>query len=411
MKTIHFIIILIIFLSLFKYLLRNYRKKNEKNYFLTEKYECPKDYNKLILEKSKCIDSCNKDGFYNYEFRKQCFHECPKNTKISQNKNYYCEIECPKEYPFEIVETQECVNNCSIIDRKLELCKLNYKEESEDEKEAGNEIQKTIQDDLTNGNINTSSIANGTDFSYSDGKNSFTISTTKKQKKNEKTNETTIDLGECEKKLKAHYDIPADDILYIYLIKVVEDGIIAPKVEYEVYYPLNGDKLEALNLSICQDAKADISVYAPINNSEIDKHNSSSGFYNDLCYTYTSDKKTDMSLNDRKKQFIDNNYSLCEESCELAGYDQETKKALCSCQIKIKLPLITEISIDKNKLYDSFSNIKTLANLKLMKCYKVLFTKKGILYNIGCYIIIPIIILYFITTIKIKNKRKKVISY
>ena len=380
---------------------------NENNYFCTDNLECPKDYNKLILEKKKCIDSCDKDGFYNYEFRKQCFNECPPNTNISLNKDYYCEVICPKEYPLEMVETQECVKNCSIIDRKSGLCIINYKDEDEDEKEAANKIQQNIQNDMTNGNFNTSSIANGTDFTFNEGKTSFTVSTTQNQKMNEKTNETTIDLGECEEKLKIHYNIPKDDILFIYLIKVVEDGIIAPKVEYEVYYPFNGDKLELLNLNVCENSRADISVYAPIDGSDIDKHNSSSGFYNDVCYTYTSNKGTDLSLKDRKKEFVDNNYTLCEENCDLTGYDEETHKALCSCQIKVKLPLISEIYIDKNKLYDSFSNIKTLANLKLMKCYKVLFTKEGILYNIGCYIMIPIIILHFITIVVFYIKDNK----
>ena len=371
---------------------------NEKNYFCTENLECPKEYNKLIPEKSKCVDACNKDGFY-YEFRKQCLKECPPNTKISQKKDNYCEIECPKEYPFEMVETQECVKNCTSNDRQLELCITNYKNENEDEKKMQDQIQKSLQEDITNGNLNTSSIANGKDFSFNEGKTSFTVSTTKNQKMNEKTNETTIDLGECEGRLKRHYGIPAYDILFINIIKVVEDGIMPPKVEYEVYYPLNGDKLEVLDLNFCGDAKADISVYAPINKSDIDKHNAKSGFYNDICYTYKSEKGTDLSLKDRKKQFVDNNYTLCEEDCELKGYDEETKKALCSCQIKIKLPFISEINIDKNRLYNSFANIKNIANLNLMKCYKVLFTKKGIINNIGCYIMIPIIILHFITFI------------
>ena len=372
---------------------------NEKNYICTEKLECPKDYNKLISEKSKCIDSCNKDGFYNYEFRKQCFNKCPSNTKISEEKNFYCKIECPKEYPFEMVEKQECVKNCNSNDRKLNLCITNYKDENEDDKTAQNQVQEDMQRDITKGNINLSSIENGTDYCFEDGQTSHCLSSTKNQKSNEKTNETTIDLGECEEKLKSYYNITPDDNLYIYLIKVNENEILAQKVEYEVYYPLNGTNLQALNLSICGDLKAEISVYANINDSEFDKYNSNSPFYTDICNTYKSEKGTDLSLEDRKKLYVENGYSLCEENCELTGYNKETKKASCSCQIKIKFPLISEIYIDKNKLYDSFSNIKTLANLKLMKCYKVLFTKQGILYNIGCYIMIPIIILHFITVI------------
>ena len=42
-----------------------------------------------------------------------------------------------------------------------------------------------------------------------------------------------------------------------------------------------------------------------------------SGFYNDICYTYTSDKGKDISLDDRRKEFIDKNLAVCEENCDI----------------------------------------------------------------------------------------------
>ena len=35
--------------------------------------------------------------------------------------------------------------------------------------------------------------------------------------------------------------------------------------------------------------------------------------------------------------------SLCEVDCEFNGYNNNTKKSLCGCQVKIKLPVIAEI--------------------------------------------------------------------
>ena len=32
-------------------------------------------------------------------------------------------------------------------------------------------------------------------------------------------------------------------------------------------------------------------------------------FYNDICYTYTNSKGTDVTLNDRKNEYINNNKS------------------------------------------------------------------------------------------------------
>ena len=54
------------------------------------------------------------------------------------------------------------------------------------------------------------------------------------------------------------------------------------------------------------------------------------------------------------------------------------------------------MKIDKNKLLDNFKNIKNIANLNLLKCVKVLFSKKGISKNIGFYIFISFLIFHTI---------------
>jgi len=54
-------------------------------------------------------------------------------------------------------------------------------------------------------------------------------------------------------------------------------------------------------------------------------------------------------------------------------------------------------------------------NINIMKCYKVLFTQKGLINNIGSYIIISIIFIEIILVVifKIKgfNKIKLIINY
>ena len=72
--------------------------------------------------------------------------------------------------------------------------------------------------------------------------------------------------------------------------------------------------------------------------------------------------------------YINKNLTVCEENCEFSSYNYDTGKAVCSCEITIKLPLISEIKIDKNKLYDSFTDIKNIANINIMKCYKLFFS-------------------------------------
>ena len=75
------------------------------------------------------------------------------------------------------------------------------------------------------------------------------------------------------------------------------------------------------------------------------------------------------------------------------------------------------MKIDENKLLENFKNLKNIGNFNILKCLKVLFSKKGILNNVGFFIIIPIIIFHLITLFVfylnqfeiLKNKIKDII--
>jgi len=380
----------------------------KEKYYCTEEKKCPEKYSQLIPDINECVDNCTKYDEYKYTFRNQCLNNCPPNT---EKLGYYCKIICPKESPFEIIKTQECVSNCGINDLENNICIINYISNETNEK-IEEEMVNNIQEDLSNG-YDTTNIDEGKDviIEQKNSKSTITISSTENQKKNEneKNNITTINLGECETKLKEHYKIPKDKYLYILRIDVPQEGTNMLKMGYEVYYPLNGKNLEKLNLSYCEKAKVDISIPFEIT-EDMDKLNSSSDYYNDICYTYTSEKGTDISLKDRQKEYVDKNMTVCEENCDFSNYNTNTGKALCSCEIKIKLPLISEIKLDKNKLFDSFTDIKNIANINIMKCYKVFFSIKGISYNYGCYIIIPIFIIHIICTFLFYLKNLKEIK-
>jgi hypothetical protein len=168
-----------------------------------------------------------------------------------------------------------------------------------------------------------------------------------------------------------------------------------PKVEYDVYSKLNGISLVKLNLSYCENTKVDISVPTLLTDS-LDKLNSSSEYYNDLCYTATSDSGTDIILNDRKTEFVENNKTVCQDNCVFSEYDYESQKAKCSCDVVESSSSFADINIDKTRLYNNFVNIKNIANINLLVCYKKLFSKKGILNNYGSYSLMPILLAHFI---------------
>ena len=142
-----------------------------------------------------------------------------------------------------------------------------------------------------------------------------------------------------------------------------------------------------------------IPINIDVNDNNLEKYNKSSDYYNDICSKTSSESGTDISLTDRKNNFVDNNMTLCEEDCDLINYNKTIKKVECSCLIKISLPLIEDIKFDKDKLYKSFTDIKNIANLNFMKCYKEVLNKKSLRKNYGFFIHIVFIIFYVITLI------------
>ena len=375
-----------------------YDIKSNKNY-CTPDLLCPNDYNKLIPAKNICISECDEDKDYQYEFRHTCYNKCPYNSsKESQSKNNYCDAICPKDLPFEIILTQECVDKCTIAERQNSLCIINYESKDESDKEAEEKAVENIREDLTQ-NFNTSNIDKGENIVIKQKDSTITITTSDNQKNEKSYNTSTINLGECENKIKKEYNIPKEKSLYILKIDIKQEGFQTMKIDYEVYYPLFGNELIKLNLTVCENTKIDLSIPTVLSD-DIDKMNASSGYYNDICYTYTSENGTDISLSDRKKDFVNNNLTVCEEDCDFVDYDNIYKKAICSCKVKTNSSMkIGNIVIDKNKLYDSFTNINNIANIKVLNCYKLIFKIEAYKSNYANLILLLIILLFFITVI------------
>ena len=220
-------------------------------------------------------------------------------------------------------------------------------------------VENSISD-ITN-EFEKLNIDNGNEMQVSQKNILLTMTNTKNQKNKEIKNVSTINLGECEKKLKSFYNISNKSSLYILKMNVKEEGMNIPLTEYNIYYPFDNITLVQLNLSICKDTKIYISNPFVIND-DIEKFNLSSDYYNSICSKATSNNSADIPLNDRKNEFINNNMTLCVEDCILINYNYTTKKAKCSCLTKITMPYIGEIKFDKNKLYESFTNIKSVTN-------------------------------------------------
>ena len=250
-----------------------------------------------------------------------------------------------------------------------------------------------MEDILTSEDYNISNLDNGNDEKYEIGKLKITFSTTQNQKNNINDNSSKIDLGECENSLRLSYNLSDNQKIYLKIIEKSQEGMRIPKIEYDIYSKLSGDNLKVLNLTACQNDKIYTSVSVKITEN-LDKLNSSSGYYNDVCYTVTTESGTDISVKDRKNEYT--NVAVCQDDCDFIDYNYSTEKAICSCKIKESSSSFADININKQKLLDNLKNIKNIANFNLLICINVLFSKLGISKNIGFFIFISIILLHII---------------
>ena len=291
-------------------------------YQCTEGPECPPKFSKLIPDEKQCIENCSllKEKNKTKEYRKACYEECPIPTDLLIFENELCRSRCPNfEEPFEMVEKQICVSNCTIMERHKGLCITNY---------YGNRTNEEVQDKVFSNILDN--IVDTFDYTYINDSTSivlrevnhiYEIITTKSKVNNHNTSK--LNLEKCENTLKNYYGIPSYESLYILKLDAFRPGQTGPTVVYQIYYSFNKYRLEQLDLTICEGQGISLLINANITGGE-DMYNKNSGYYNDICYTFTSGSGTDLILTDRQEEFTNNNQSLCEEGCEFVRYHYDT---------------------------------------------------------------------------------------
>ena len=144
-------------------------------------------------------------------------------------------------------------------------------------------ITKQIKEGIMNDIINNTIINNQEDLIEKENDVIYQLTSSKNQKNKQYTNISTLNLKECENKLKLHYNISENDPLIIFKIDSLISDINIPIVEYEIYDPI--DK-KSLSLDICNDTTINIEIPVNINEDEIFKHDPNSSFYKDRCFPF-----------------------------------------------------------------------------------------------------------------------------
>ena len=325
-------------------------------------------YWSLINDTYVCQDNnhCSDSYPYLIENTKQCVSSCPNDTKLYQNE---CKEECPEG-------TKENMNICEEIKIKNDT--------------PLNETINIIEDNILDAYDNNSVI-------HKDN-STIEIIDTSNPEINNLTNVSRIDLGECEHILKSYYNIPSEESLIIMKIDIKRQRSLTNQVEYSVYSK-DGTKLD---LKLCE--KVDISISIPVNIPEgidimidqakemleqgYDIYDTDDPFYNDICSSYTSNDNTDITLEDRRKEFY-KNITFCEDNCSYNGFDIETMMVNCICGIKEEVDIEADrfsISTVKNEFKSVISN----SNIRVFKCFHKLMD--NFISNKGNWIMLLLII-------------------
>ena len=387
---------------------------NETNSHCTNNLSCPDEYPKLEGNKKECIKLNNINNIIGTTVN-LVYNEITENIETTVNllyneitENIYTTLNLlDNEIAENMYTTINLLNNEIIQTEKLYEGEVDY-----------DNILQNNEKEFTSDNYDTSNLDNGQDEIMITCKITTTLTTSENQRNNKNYNMSRIDLGECENLIRKFYNLSNNESLYIKKIDIQQKEMKTIKVEYDVYAKLFGKNLIKLNLTICQKSKISILIPFEITDN-LDKYNTSSGYYNDICYSTTSENGTDILLIDRQKEYIDKNKIVCQENCDFSEYNYDTLVAKCSCEVKESSESFADLNINKEKILENFIKIKNIINFNFLKCYDKLFNQIGILNNIGSYIIFVIILLHIISILVfilyhfslIKKKIKKIISF
>ena len=191
---------------------------------------------------------------------------------------------------------------------------------------------------------------------------------------------------------------------------------------YELYNPMNLEQKFDLNLSsenyieikihkIFKKYKMDLILKTKKLGYNIFDLNDS--FYNDICSIF-SYNNSDFSLSERKNLIDLSDEILCLNGYNYSGYDIVTFRIICLYKIGSNINDTDKSNTKNNDINEENNHLVTLlkqnmdisksSNIKVVKCFRIIFRKNLFSQNYGFYIMIFLII--FNVLIDINNNKE-----
>ena len=108
------------------------------------------------------------------------------------------------------------------------------------------------------------------------------------------------------------------------------EGLLIPLITYQIFNPKTK---QIMDLNYCRASNISIKIDIPvlIKENKLFKYEQNSAYYEDICYTYTTENNTDIALYDRYIEFNKKNLSLCPSNCLYNKYDNISNKVTFIC--------------------------------------------------------------------------------
>ena len=355
---------------------------------------------------NNCTFLCEKDGKNYFSDIGICSIDC----KDEEINNYIygdkCVSECPVNLPYEYTYYNLCFPKCLSNDFLTKKCIMRHKNQ-EFRDELINQMLKDITEGILDTLIYSSINEKKEDIIIQDEDIVYQLTSSNSQ--NDYDNISYISLGECENKLKKQNNISNNSSILIFKIDYLIPGLYIPIVQYQFFNPETKEPLD-LNACIASPISLSYPILKDIDNNTF-MHEPNNEYYNDKCYPYTTNNGTDIILNDRKKEYNNNNLGLCENNCKFIGINNKNNKSNCECEVKKTFKDLKSITIDKDKLLNNFIDFKSTMNIDIILCIDTLFNFDGIKNNIGSYITMTDIIITIINCILFYVKGYKTLFF
>ena len=208
---------------------------------------------------------------------------------------------------------------------------------------------------------------------------------------------------------------PINIVNYFFVIQNEKENIFNLKndlnsdsIDVEISYPLSNYENSNIDDKYSKNLISTIKELH-LMDSKLVFYDSKDKIFNDICYPFSSNKNTDMTIEDRINEYLIK-ISLCENNCALIKiFDKDeyhNPRSLCQCKFKNDI-LLSESSYsfiyEKNK-------IKKVLNINALKCVKEVFSPGKIGKNYLFWIFLIILIILVFVLIKVIFCSKNIVE-